>query len=533
MTQAELFEPPKPQTLRPYQTKMVEGSINFIEKMDGSTESENTLLWSAPTGSGKGTTILALLKACRAMDYDAIILTPSIEIIRGFLDRLGVSSTGGNPTIAKRALKLGISTAETFANRLMDGRVEAPDVVLWDEAQTALLDNKTPKLLFSVLAGSVKIGFTATPYRATPKSTKHLRDLWGEPQVALSISDAVRGGYMSLPRFSIVPICNDDEVRVGAGGELIRNAVTAKYKSKIENAIELVGSYYDPETKLFDKGTMVSCPSQTIVDLMVTGLNQKGVPAVGVTTKTDAKTREESFRRVQLGEIVILQIGVLTTGVDLPGMRRLIDMQPTMSPVRWMQTIGRVCRPGIVPSEVVVTNRNLARHYYLLEGLLPRAAVVEEQVAFGGVTRRAGARELDFEALGKLKRIPIPLSNGGEAAMFNICQSDSMGHIDQYAVILAPGAMKPLVARQVKTYDPNDPSPLREVTYSGWVETTLPSDFNGFSTDSNTKPLSDKQRRWWEKAAGRYGLDSNKAGKIKRRQFAAFMVLKKLGRRID
>ncbi len=514
------------QTLRPYQSDAVARACQFIEENLDSNEPGCTKLFTAPTGTGKGTCQLAILKTLRMMGIDAWILTPSIEIERGFLERLDISTDCSSATIAKRAWDVGISTGERFVNRLLKGEIDCPEALVIDEPQEFIGSNTTPETIMAIVGGIPLVGFTATPYRASPKGTKEFRELWGEPEVMLGFTEAKNEGWISMPTFSVHPLCDDDAVKL-AGSEFSGRSVSHAYSSRIADLARLVESYWAGR---FEVPTMVSVPSVSVGEALSIALKVLKVNPFFVHAKTPGAERVTAYRAAQRGEAALLQISVLTRGADLPGMRRLIDAQPTFSGVRWMQTIGRVMRPGPVPSEVIVTNRNLERHAYLLSGFVPTGAVIESQVAFGGASKRTGARELGLEALSRFKRIPVPLAGGGEATTFNVYSVGKEGICRDFFAFLLPGKDTPVWAtrKRVPTGDA-----LHYWDYERWsLCEAPPSDLTGFAT-SSARPLSDKQRNWWHKAAGRYGLERSAAEKLSQRQFQALPVLKDLGVKIS
>ena len=110
---------------------------------------------------------------------------------------------------------------------------------------------------------------------------------------------------------------------------------------------------------------------------------------------TPGEQRRAAFAATAARRAALVQVSVVSEGVDLPGLRRLVDCRPTLSPVYWLQCLGRIRRPvpsGEPPPEYICTNRNLSRHCYLLEGMLPLAAVREAQGAFETPSRRMGIR---------------------------------------------------------------------------------------------------------------------------------------------
>lgn len=495
--------------LRPYQEAAVRHALE-------ASRSPGRYLFSAPTGSGKGTIQLALLEELASRGF--WITTPSLEIVRGFLERLGVDTDCSSGTLAKRGWELGITTPERLVNRVLSSEVSPPAGLLIDESHEFVPSNKNPETLFAVCGEIPYLGFTATPYRATAKSTRELLETWGEPREIITLRECIEGGWISLPRFSIQPLCDDDEIRVGSG-DFAPRATSDAYLSRIEELGALVDSFLGPDG-LYDTPTIVSVPSVEVAE----HLSRVCRFSTPVTQKTSTHARLSAYQECEARVTALIQVSVLTRGADLPFLRRLIDAQPTLSPVRWMQTIGRVMRPGERRAEVLCTNRNLERHGYLLTGFLPRGAVIASQEAFGGGSVRSGMRVLGLEGLPRFKRIPLPLDGGGEASAFNIYSVSEEGIATDYFAIILPGDSEALWASRQRVPKPNAVFPW---DYGSWKRCEAPDDLTGYGTQAK-RELSSKQRAWWKNAARRYGLRREAYETLSQRQFAVLPVLKDL-----
>src|SRR5262249_39773823 len=141
----------------------------------------------------------------------------------------------------------------------------------------------------------------------------------------------------------------------------------------------------------WDRPTMLALPSVETAAGCLHALAAAGLPAALVTGETSQAARQEAFTATVAREQVLIQIGVVSEGVDLL-LRRLVDPLPTLSPVRWVQLLGRITRPvppGEAAPEYWGCCRNLERHAYLLEGLVPLPALAQAQAAFGRPTARA------------------------------------------------------------------------------------------------------------------------------------------------
>ncbi len=513
--------------LRPYQRDAISHGLAFIGTTHGRGLERPHQLYYAPTGTGKGTIQLTLCADLRRMGLDSWIVSPSLEIIRGFLERSGLSTEGSQETLAKRAWDHGITTPVRLQNRILSGEVEAPDVLLVDEVHEWVEDNEVPSTLFALCPIAPKLGYTATPFRGTPRGTRSLRETWGEAHEIISIEDAVAQGYLSLPTFDTVALVDDDKIKV-VNGEFQSRGLSKAYANVADRLAEIIEGFWQGDQ--FDKGTVVSIPDRASGNALLEVLEERGVPAIFVHQGTPAKERRVAYDRASSRRACLIQIRVLSRGVDLPELRRLIDAQPTMSPVLWLQTVGRVTRPHPVPSEVIVTNRNLGRYAYLLEGMIPARALAKEAKEFGTPSKRACARVIGLEQFSRHKPVTVPLWDGRKGSMFFLERRGDPERrgvpIEQICVILIPGSRDPFTARREKfvhTAQPGDKFP--EVSYGRWGVAELPDDVSGWVTSSARAPLSKKQRKWWERAAERKGLDPYAAERLTMREFNVLPVL--------
>ena len=520
--------------LRDYQQLCVGDALAFFDEVAKADEEgrvmagvERRRAYAAPTGTGKTLTATAILLALRAGGADAWVVTPSLEIARGFLRAQGVADADmptGDEALFDLAEKHHVSTPTRMRNRVADGRKEVPDAWIVDELHHAIEGNEVSGCNFNMAPASVWIGFTATPYRGTPAGTQALREAWGEPILLLTYPEAVAQGACVVPTVEVVPLLDDDLVQV-RGGEFVDKSASKEVVSRVEALASLVASYATPAViarRYFDLPTLVAVPSTECVGALVEALDRLGVDAIPVTQSTTGEARLCAFEECRQRRAVIVQIKVVSEGVDLPWLGRLVDARPMVSPVAWLQQLGRLTRPGHGIKHYVCTNRNLERHAYLLQGAIPRSAVGAAQAAFKGPSKRGPGRIVGLEALGRLKPIELPLANGVKSTMFSVQRVVGTTR-EQFAILHDPCSDEPLVARREDVVTPGE-----EVQWGKWSRAAMPTDFDGFATSHRRGAASDKQLEVWRKHARRLGLDRD-AEKLQGRQIDALFMLLQLG----
>jgi hypothetical protein len=252
-------------------------------------------------------------------------------------------------------------------------------------------------------------------------------------------------------------------------------------------------------------------------------LNSRGLPAVSVSASTARFERAGIFRAVTEGIVALLHINIVSEGIDLP-LRRFVDLSPTMSPVNWVQKLGRITRPvrdGEPPPEYICTNRNTFRHAYALEGCVPLSAIVDTEKAFGP-TQRAHSRVLGLEAIGRFKPVAVKLLSGPNAYVYAL-STLANGIVVEYCCLVHP-TMEPVWAAKVNTVGEDG-----KRKYGSWAQCEPPLDLRGFSS-VGPRELTEKQMRWWDRAARRHGLDPEQD--VNKKSFQALPVLSDLGVRL-
>lgn len=487
-------------TLRECQRTACDQAKEFLR----TAQPGDKLPFASPTGSGKTYMILTI----RAETSGGVVVSPTDDILAGFAGKLGIR----NPTKAKMEA-LGFYTPIRFRNLLLQGVIDRPTYLLIDELHH---DDDTHKLIDELCANVPAIGFTATPYRGTAKATGEFLRRWGVPNWVIKLPQAVREGFISFPTCDIIPLLDDDVVEV-RNGEFVVEQLDQQCEGVIGRLLGELDRLYNGGVTP-DRPTMLVLPSVFTANLYGQALTDAGYPCDVVTGET--RERDAAFRRVVNCETTLVQVKVIREGVDLP-LRRCIDLAPTMSPVEFLQSrIGRITRPvseGESPPEYICTNRNLLRHSYLLEGLLPSATYRECVAKFPAPSTRRLSRVIGFEGLGKFTTTDIPLHGGLTGTLVCVSAADRSGVTSQYAAVASPLHSDVLYAKRVNERKPDG------TAYGRWVEIPEIPDLTGFGSVPS-KPLSDKQRAWWQRAARFYGLDAD--ADVSSRAFAVLPILK-------
>lgn len=486
---------------------------------------EKRHLFSAPTGTGKSICELMLLRDIP----NGLFITPRIEIIQGMLEKLNdFDEEWDVDTTVSRAFQYGIITPIRLRNMLAKGSFPyRPSFLCIDECHHHAAN--TYQDIDMYLNGIPTIGLTATPYRGTPQGTREFYEQWNDTiNVILSLSDAVRDGYCSMPTATMVPLVDDDTISL-VSGEFKVASVDAVVLDRIKFIAEYSRQFFSVKASLWDRPTMYSVSSTRLCHELTRELNSIGLQAESVTQETSVHSRREIFKRVIGLRSALVQIDVVSEGVDLP-IRRLIDLRPTMSPVRWVQQIGRIMRPVKKcrvcsdpylhggqkhlcecepPPEYICCCRNLERHAYLMEGMFPNSTIKEAQEAFEDTegkpifSKRAGMRAVGMEGFGKYVITPISLANGTTIFTYQLVRVEGF-HRQEFFAIVHPNHPQIIIGEKLSTRNPS----TNEYQWGKWkVSATVP-ELTG-CVSAKASPLTPKQVDYWNGTAEAKGLNQH------------------------
>lgn len=480
----------------------------------------------SPTGSGKSYMEAELLKLFGGTGTTLIV--PSIEIAEGIAKKIvDVQEDLSESDVRRITESLGIYTVVRFKNLLMQDKIaEIPKILLFDEAHHT--EAKTYETIWEACGKPPRIGFTATDYRGTPEGTKELKASWGEPYIVLSLKEAVALKIIAIPSFTVWPLLDDDEIAI-VNGEFHVKTVDGMVKDKMGDLIDRVAPWFDGS--LWDRPTMITFSSIAQVQYAEAVCKLRGLPVSVVVGGTS--DRNTHFLAVVERRTLLLQVKVVGEGVDLP-IRRLVDVAPTMSPVAWMQLVGRITRPTDVQPEYIACCHNLTRHAYLWHGLIPAESIKKAQQAWGDdwkPNRRSLARALGLVGFGKFTVSEVPMIGGLKGAFYGLQTKDGR---DQWAVFVPPVHPTPLFFHKHNewdgTYSEFKKGDLdlkrKNIVYGKWHRIqTLPEVTGCISLPPN--PLTPGQLEWWKAAAEGRGLDPEV--KVNARQFQMLPVLANCG----
>jgi DNA repair protein RadD len=290
-----------PVRLRPYQQKAL---TTFTES------SARSVLLVAPTGAGKGTIASVIMSQYARSGRRVLFLVHRRELVHNMVGRLR---------------GLGISVAQTlYSDRkvrvvsvqaALRMRIQPVDLLVVDEAHHYAADEW--QSVVSRCKATRVIGFTATPERADGRP---LGDMFEQIVEVASYSELIRRGYI-VPCRVLRPQRRMDSTEIA------------------QDPVDAYLEYAKGERTLIFVRRIVE--AQAVADR----LSKEGVPTGVVTSKTKKEDRDQTMLRLENGDLdVVVNVGVLTEGVDVPHVTHVVLARPCSHASTYLQIVGRALR---------------------------------------------------------------------------------------------------------------------------------------------------------------------------------------------
>lgn len=320
-------------SLRPYQERA------FVEARAALSSGKRRPTVQIPTGGGKTLLAASIVKSALDRGRKVTFVTPALSLVDqtvAAFEREGIFAVGVMQGYLERTNRLQpvqVASIQMLARR----RKPDADLVIVDEAH--IVHQTLVKWMGGPAMASVPfIGLSATP--GTPGLGKHYDCLIK----AATTSGLISGGYLS-PLVAYAP-SNPDLSNVSTVAGDFR-------QDEPGDAMDLPQITGDIVETWLKRGenqpSLCYCVNRKHARHVCERFNEAGVPAEYLDGNTPREDREATFARFRAGETrVICNVGVLTTGIDLPIASCIIDAQPTKSRILFVQTIGRGLRtaPG-------------------------------------------------------------------------------------------------------------------------------------------------------------------------------------------
>lgn len=300
-----------------------------------------------PCGSGKTVIFTTIMRAALNKGKSSLMIVRGKELVRQTARRFEQEGLAVNilqgANSRDNGAKITLASISTLYRRKIPPNY---DLTVIDEAH--LSRGEAYDWLLAQISDKKLLGVTATPFHK--KGMRHIADEIIYPITFRELKDLgylVGGKYFAVqqPDLSGIKKIGDDYDL----GEL----------SQRMNASLNGDCVKEWNKKALGRPTIIFTTS-VIHSINVCDLyNKSGIITRHVDANTPDNERAEIFGQLRSGEInAISNVGVLTTGVDLPEVSCLQVMRPTMSKALWYQMLGRATRPADGKSEFIVLDHS-------------------------------------------------------------------------------------------------------------------------------------------------------------------------------
>jgi len=315
--------------LRDYQEAAIASLRNSIAKVN------KRLMLQMPTGAGKTATAASIIRSALGNDKRVIFTVPALSLITQTIEsfkRDGIHDIGvmqGMHELTDASAKVQICSIQTLMRR----KIPPADLVMIDEAHVVFdiykrwFDDPEWKNV-------PIIGLSATPW------TKGLGKLYDELIIGTTTQQLIDSEFLSKFRVYAPSKPDLEGIKTIAGDYEIQGLASAM------NRAALVADIVDTWIKLGeDRPTICFAVNRAHAANICDSFNKAGIPSAYVDGETPLDERDDLAKQFRNGDYkVICNVGVMTTGVDLPFVSCLILARPTKSEMLYCQIVGRGLR---------------------------------------------------------------------------------------------------------------------------------------------------------------------------------------------
>ncbi len=308
------------------------------------------------TGGGKTKCFSEILKSAHAKGTMALVVVRGRKLISqasARLDRDGVPHGIIMAGASREAYEhIRICSIDTLHRR---GLAPEAQLIVIDEAHQTSGDGY--KWFLAQYPTAMILGVTATPH--LKRGMRHVADAVVRPITAEELTNQ---GYLvplrywtpETPDLGGVKTTGDDFNQKDLGAAMRKAALSGNVvKTYLDNGAARRAILFAVDIE----------HSRQLVDQFMAS----GIHAAHIDASCSDEERDEALTRLEKKEISVLSnVGVLTTGVDVPPVGLIIMARPTKSYNLWIQMIGRGTRPcpEVQKSDCFIFDHagNVARH---------------------------------------------------------------------------------------------------------------------------------------------------------------------------
>jgi superfamily II DNA or RNA helicase len=336
--------------LRPYQT-------NAFNEIAGALNDGDRVVYQLPTGGGKTVIFCALIEPVVRAGLRVLVLVHRDEIMQQVAEALrdlGIPHGIVAPGYPVTEDLVQVASVMSLVRRLEWLRRNQPQFIVIDETHHVAARTWT-RIVRAVEDANI-LGVTATPRRLDGKP---LDDFFDRLIVGPSIAKLIDGGHLSPVTVFTPPRSPDlTRVRIRAGDYAVDELSAVMSKGII---VDTAVTEY--ERLCAGVPTIAFCVDIAHSKLVAAAFRRAGYRAEHVDGETPQRERRALIAALDNGEVDILSnCGLISEGLDVPGVEAAILLRPTRSLALYLQMIGRALRPGKDLAYILDHAGNVYRH---------------------------------------------------------------------------------------------------------------------------------------------------------------------------
>ena len=359
--------------IRPYQKQAIKECWDALKKDD------QPVLLMASVGSGKSLMISEILLRLEHENKRALCLVNNSELVRNNASTFALQ--GGNPSIYSSSLNskcnannVVFATPQTVLNAINKNKKIAQikfNLIVVDEAHTINYENYRSTFMRILRHYKTEypkmrvLGCTGTNFRFKGKPIVGEGCLFKTQVGNITTSWLIEQDYLVKPKFEIDRklLIDFSKVKTNSMGQFDQKQM----QSVIDKNDRLTGQILNHLKIIMGSqnrfGCFIFACTRAHCDECARSLPPQQTAII--TAKTSEVERQIILDKARMGTIkYLINVQVLTVGIDIPGYDTLLFLRPTESLVLAVQMIGRVLRqyPNKREALIIDCAGNLDRH---------------------------------------------------------------------------------------------------------------------------------------------------------------------------
>lgn len=324
--------------LHDYQIKLVNEARNEISK------GNKGVLIQSPPGSGKSVIIADIIKKTVDKGGTVLFLVHRKELADQIVETLQQHDVD--------IFKVTISTVGKAKNRMH--LMDEPTLIVTDETHHSRA--KTYMEIYDYFPNSVRLGFTATPYRMNGKG---FTDIYTSAVFGETVEDLIKNNKLAPFKYYSVNLADEDELNKSSTGDYTKKSIDkAVDKAIYGDVVEHYRKLANGQKAILYAHSVEA--SQAIADKF----RMSGITAIHADAKTPRVKRESIMKNFKEGNIQVLcNVDLISEGFNVPDCSCVIQMRPTASLVLFMQQSMRSMRYQPNKTAIIIDHvGNYTRH---------------------------------------------------------------------------------------------------------------------------------------------------------------------------